>query len=362
MNHERAHVANVRHVGVQLQCVNEVAGLLQGCVLEGEAEHRAGALGQVLLRTLVPGGGFHASPDDLLDLRVCFEPTGDLGGVLDVALDAQGEGFQTDADVEGVGRGDSGAGVTQQGDARLQDVGEVRAECGVLAQVACVDQAVVAGGGLVELGELLGVCTVVEVTGVNDYAADGGAVATQVLGCGVDDHVRAVLDGAQQVGGGHGVVHDQGHAVFVRNCSDGLDVEHVVAGVGYGLAVEELGVGANGGAPLVQVIGVLNEGGFDTEVGEGVLEQVVGAAVHGGGGNNVVACTGNVQDCVGDSCLAGCQQQRANAAFQGSDTVFDDFLGGVVEAGVNGAQLGEGETVRCLLGTFKDERGGLVDR
>ena len=76
----------------------------------------------------------------------------------------------------------------------------------------------------------------------------------------------------------------------------------------------------------------------------------------------MVACTGNVQDCVGDSCLAGCQQQRANTAFQGSDTVFDDFLGGVVEAGVNGAQLGEGETVRCLLGTFKDERGGLVDR
>ena len=119
----------------------------------------------------------------------------DLGGVLDVAFDAQGEGLQTNADVEGVGRGDCGAGVTQQGDACLQDVGEVRTECGVLAQVACVDKAVVAGGGLVELGELLGVCTVVEVTGVNNHAADGGSVATQVLGCGVDDHVRAMSMG-----------------------------------------------------------------------------------------------------------------------------------------------------------------------
>ena len=54
----------------------------------------------------------------------------------------------------------------------------------------------VAGGGLVELGELLGVCPVVEVTGVNDHAADGGAVAAQVLGGGVDDYVCAVLDGA----------------------------------------------------------------------------------------------------------------------------------------------------------------------
>ena len=74
-----------------------------------------------------------------------------------------------------------------------------------------------------------------------------------------------------------------------------------------------------------------------------------------------IAGAGNVQDCVGDSCLTGCQQQRTNAAFQGSDTVFDDFLGGVVEASVNGAQLGEGETVRCLLGAVKDEGSGLVD-
>ena len=50
----------------------------------------------------------------------------------------------------------------------------------------------------------------------------------------------------------------------------------------------------------------------------------------------MVACTGNVQDCVGNSCLTGCQQQRAYAAFQGSDTVFDYFLGGVGEASVMG--------------------------
>ena len=146
------------------------------------------------------------------------------------------------------------------------------------------------------------------------------------------------------------------------NLGNGLNVEHVVAGVGHGLAIEELGVGADCGAPCVQVVRVLNKGSFDTEVGEGVLEQVVGAAVHGGRSNNVVACTGNVQDCVGNSCLTGCQQQRAYAAFQGGDTVFDDFLGGVVETSVNGAQLGEGETVRCLLGAVKDEGSGLVDR
>lgn len=114
MNHERAHVTNIGHVRVQLQGVHEVAGLLQGCALEGETDDRAGALGQVLLCTLVPGRGFHTSPDDLVDLRVCFEPASDLGGVLDVALDAQGEGLQADADVEGVGRRDGGAGVTQQ--------------------------------------------------------------------------------------------------------------------------------------------------------------------------------------------------------------------------------------------------------
>ena len=186
-------------------------------------------------------------------------------------------------------------------------------------------------------------------------------MTAQVLGGGVDDHIRAVLDGAQQVGGGHGVVHDQGHAVFVGDLGDGLNVEHVVAGVGHGLAVEELGVGADCGAPCVQVVRVLNKGSFDAEVGEGVLEQVVGAAVHGGRGDHVVTGAGNVQDCVGDSCLTGCQQQRANATFKGGDAVLDDFLSGVVQAGVDGAQLGEGEAVRCLLGAVKDEGSGLVD-
>ena len=147
----------------------------------------------------------------------------------------------------------------------------------------------------------------------------------------------------------------------MRNLGDGLDVEHVVAGVRHGFAVEQLGVGTNRGAPCVQVVRVLNEGGFDAEVGEGVLEQVVGAAVYGGRGDHVVTGAGNVQDCVGDSCLTGGQQQRANATFQGSDAVFDYFLGGVVHAGVNGSQLGESETVCGLLCTVKDIRGGLVD-
>ena len=75
----------------------------------------------------------------------------------------------------------------------------------------------------------------------------------------------------------------------------------------------------------------------------------------------MVTGTGNVQDCVGDSSLTGCQQQRAHATFEGGDAVLNNFLGGVVEAGVNGAQLGEGETVRCLLGAVEDEGSGLVD-
>ena len=278
-----------------------------------------------------------------------------------MAFDAQGKGLQTNADVEGVGRGDGGTGVTQQGDASLQDVGEVRAERGVLTQIACVDQAVVAGGRLVELGELLGVCAVVEVTGVHNHTADGGSVAAQVLGGRVNDHIRAVLDGAQQVGGGHGVVHDQGYAVFVGNCGDGLNVEHVVAGVGHGLAVEQLGVGANRSAPLVEVVRILNEGGFDAEIGEGVLEQVIGTAVHGGRSDHVVTGTGNVQNCVGDGRLTGGQQERADAALEGGDAVLDNFLGGVVEAGVDGAQLGESEAVCSLLCTVKDEGSGLVD-
>lgn len=63
-------------------------------------------------------------------------------------------------------------------------------------------------GGLDELWEAGGVLAPVELAAVDDYAADGGAVATNPLGCAFDDNVCAVVDGADEVAAGtEGVVN-----------------------------------------------------------------------------------------------------------------------------------------------------------
>ena len=71
----------------------------------------------------------------------------------------------------------------------------------------------------------------VELAGIDDDAAQGGAVAADELGGRVDNDVRAVLNGADQVRGAEGVVDDQRQAVLVGNLGNGVNVGNVGVGV-----------------------------------------------------------------------------------------------------------------------------------
>ena len=124
-------------------------------------------------------------------------------------------------------------------------------------------------------------------------------MAADELRGGVDDHVGTVLDGAQQVGGGEGGVHDQRHVVAVRDVGPGLKVEHVGVGVAQRLGVEQLGVVLDGGFDGVQV-GRVDERGGKPLLGQRVLEQVQRSAVQVGGGHDVVAGGGDVLHGDGD--------------------------------------------------------------
>ena len=96
----------------------------------------------------------------------------------------------------------------------------------------------------------------------------------------VNDDVGAMLERTDQVGRGDRVVDDEGNSAGVRNIRDELNVENVDARIADGLGEQELSVGAHGGSPLRGIILVLHEGGLDTELCEGVLEEVVGSAVY----------------------------------------------------------------------------------
>src|SRR3546814_15280625 len=70
-------------------------------------------------------------------------------------------------------------------------------------------------------------------------------------------------------------------------------------------------------APRVEVVGVGDEAHLDAELGERVVQEVVGAAVEGGRGHDVVAGVGQVQDREGGGGLVAGDRQGAGDAERG---------------------------------------------
>ena len=327
-----------------------------------EGDERARALRQVALGPLVPRAGLQAGVDHVLDVVAALQPARHRGRVGHLPLHAQGQGLQAEVHQERVERGDGRAVVAQQLHARLEDEGQVGAERRAHPEVPRVDEAVVGLVRLVEAGVPLGVLRVVERAGVDDHARDGRGVPAEVLRGGVGDDVGAVLDRPQQVRGGQRVVHDQRHAGLVGGVGDGAHVQDVPARVAEGLAEERLGVRPDGGAPGLEVVRVGHERRLDADLGEGVLEQVLRAAVEAGRGDHVVAGAGEVEDRERGRRLTGGQQQRAHTALERGDLLLHRALRRVADAGVERVEVLEREPVRGHLGGREVVRGGLEDR
>ena len=76
------------------------------------------------------------------------------------------------------------------------------------------------------------------------------------LGGRVDHDVRAVLDGAQQIRRGEGIVDDQRDAVPVRAFGDGADIGHVTVGIAHRFGVQRLGVLPDGSLKIRGIVAV----------------------------------------------------------------------------------------------------------
>ena len=102
------------------------------------------------------------------------------------------------------------------------------------------------------------------------------------------DDVRAPLDRAAEKRRRERVVHDQRQLVVVRDGRDRLDVEHVAAGVADGLAVERLGVVADGRLPGVGIVGI-DPRQLHRHLAQQVLELIDRPAVQRRRGHDVIA-------------------------------------------------------------------------
>ena len=169
-----------------------------------------------------------------------------------------------------------------------------------------------------------------------------------------------MLDGTDEVRGAEGVINDQRQAVLVGDGRDGVDVGDVTVGVAQSLEVDSLGVGLDRILDLFQVM-CIHEGGGDAELGQGVLQQVVAAAIDGLLGHDVVAGLRQRLDGVGDGRRAGSGGQSSDAALERRDALLEHVLRGVGQTAIDVSGVGQTEAVSGVLAVAEDVGGGLVD-
>ena len=176
----------------------------------------------------------------------------------------------------------------------------------------------------------------------------------------MNHNIRAVLDGADQVGSAEGVVDDQRQAVLVGDFRNGVDVGNVGVGIAQGFQIDGLGVGLDGGFHLGKVMGV-HKGGSDSVLGQGVSQQIVAAAVDGLLGNDVIACLCQSLNGVGDGCRAGGGGQRRDTALQSCDALLQHILGGVGQTAIDVAGIRQTEPCGGVGGVAEYIGSGLVN-
>ena len=160
---------------------------------------------------------------------------------------------------------------------------------------------------------------------------------------------------------GEGVVDDDRHALGVGDVGDGADVVDVEARVADGL--EEHGLGALvdrrpeglGLQPVDELHG-------DAQLGQRVVEQVVGAAVEAARGDDVVARAGEVEDRQRLGRLAGRDREGRDAALERGDALLEHPVGRVHDPGVDVPELLEPEQARRVGRVVEHVGGRGVDR
>ncbi len=191
--------------------------------------------------------------------------------ILAVPLHAQGEGFQPLHEQEGAVGGKGRPRIAQGHHAAPSDVSR-------RAQGLRVHHAVIARIGGIKDREAFLICRPVKLSGIDDGAPQGRPMAADVFREGMNRDVCAVIKHPAQQRRGHGVIHDKRNAMGMGNFGPAGDIHHITLRVPHGLAEHGFGVLVEKGGGSLRLIPV-NHAHFDALPGEGVREQIVGAAI-----------------------------------------------------------------------------------
>mmetsp|Transcript_17835 Transcript_17835/g.46702 ORF Transcript_17835/g.46702 Transcript_17835/m.46702 type:complete len:455 (-) Transcript_17835:67-1431(-) len=354
---EALGVADVGDVREEHEVVDErLAGLL--AALDTKDDQRAALALDVLLLEGVHGVVGEAREADPLDHRVRLEVEGNLLRILAVTLHAPREGLNALEEHPRVVRRNATAKVAQRHGAHTEDVRERREH---VREVLAPAQSTVARVRLVE--ERVLARPPVESTRVDDNAAHAGAVAARPLGEGRHDDVSAVLERLAEGRGGEGVVDDQWEADLVCLGRDLVEVSDDEGRVGDRLAEESAGLVISRLSEGLRVMHV-DETNLDAHLGQDVVELGEGAAVKLRRAHDIVTRLRQVDDRVEGRVGARGHTEAAKEgpALEQGEALLEHVRGGVHEAGVDVAELGQREKARGLLGRAELVRRSAVDR
>ena len=157
-----------------------------------------------------------------------------------------------------------------------------------------------------------------------------------------------------------GIVDHQRHALLVGDAGQSFNVGDVELGIAQGLGVESPGFLVDGRPQAVKVVGI-DKAYVDAEPRQGVVEEVVGAAIERGGGDDLVSGAGQGRNGQGFGGLAGGGGQRGRSPFERGHALLEDVGRRVHDAGVDVAEFLQAEEPGGVIGVLEDVRGGLVD-
>ena len=161
---------------------------------------------------------------------------------------------------------------------------------------------------------------------------------------------------------GEGIVHDQRHAVAVRQTGKFFNIKHRNGGIGDGLAEHGARVGAERLGELFLGSVLIDKGDVDAHLLHGHAEQVVGAAVDRGGCHDVAAGLTDVEQCEEVGCLSAGGEHRRYAAFERRELCRYEVIGRVLQTGVKIAGCLQIEQLAHIVAGGVFPGRALIDR
>jgi len=323
VDHEALHVGDVSKQAEDLQVVNELEGFFLAA-LDVERKDGTATVREVLLVKLVVRMVFEARVAHAGNLRVLGKEFQNLLGVFHMAIEAERKRFDTLQQQECVERGNGSTFVSEENRTHVDGVG---------SSAGGHKRETVARVLFGELRELAALGPV-ELTAIHNNAAESRAVTADELRCRMHHDVGTMFNRTNQVRRTEGVVDDQRNLVLVSDFGDSVDIRNIGMRVAESFDKDELRVFLDGGFDALEIVSV-DEGRFDTEVTERVLQQVESTTVNRALDNHVVTTAGKSRDGVSDGSGTRGDSESGNATFEGSNALFQNTLGRIGDTAID---------------------------